>query len=164
MRKTLLMGAAAFVALGVASQAGAATGFSFENLGGAEYDTIGFNIVGDAVFTGDTDDGSGTDDVTFEIWDDGTQLFSTSFAGVIGVENTFHFDEWFPGLIKQGAAGVGLYLYDNGALVLSIGNYNPPHLPDPGAIPEPATWAMLVSGFALAGAAMRTRRQRVNFA
>jgi hypothetical protein len=67
-------------------------------------------------------------------------------------------------LIKQGAAGVGLYLYDNGALVLSIGNYNPPHLPDPGAIPEPATWAMLVSGFALAGAAMRTRRQRVNFA
>jgi hypothetical protein len=33
-----------------------------------------------------------------------------------------------------------------------------------GAVPEPATWAMLVSGFAIAGCAMRTRTRKVQFA
>ncbi len=30
-------------------------------------------------------------------------------------------------------------------------------VPQPGAVPEPATWAMLISGFAMVGAAMRRR-------
>ena len=33
-----------------------------------------------------------------------------------------------------------------------------------GALPEPASWAMLVAGFALAGVAMRRRRMAVSFA
>lgn len=33
-----------------------------------------------------------------------------------------------------------------------------------GAIPEPATWAMMIGGFALAGAALRRRKMTVSFA
>lgn len=33
-----------------------------------------------------------------------------------------------------------------------------------GAVPEPASWAMMVGGFGLAGAAMRRRKARVAFA
>jgi microcystin-dependent protein len=47
------------------------------------------------------------------------------------------------------------------ALQLTVANL-PPHahaLPDlPPAIPEPATWAMMIAGFALAGAAVRRRQ------
>jgi len=34
----------------------------------------------------------------------------------------------------------------------------------PNAVPEPATWAMMIGGFALAGIAMRRRRMQVSFA
>ncbi|WP_262408448.1 PEPxxWA-CTERM sorting domain-containing protein [Sphingomonas sp. JC676] len=34
----------------------------------------------------------------------------------------------------------------------------------PGGVPEPAAWGMLIGGFGLAGAAMRTRRTKVAFA
>jgi len=34
----------------------------------------------------------------------------------------------------------------------------------PDAVPEPATWAMMIGGFALAGAAMRQRRTALRFA
>ena len=33
-------------------------------------------------------------------------------------------------------------------------------LPEPGAVPEPATWAMMILGFGAAGAAMRNNRRR----
>lgn len=36
--------------------------------------------------------------------------------------------------------------------------------PPTGAVPEPATWAMMIGGFALAGAAMRRRKTAVSFA
>lgn len=35
---------------------------------------------------------------------------------------------------------------------------------DPGAVPEPATWAMLIVGFGIVGAAMRRRSRRAAFA
>lgn len=35
----------------------------------------------------------------------------------------------------------------------------PPPPPTPGAIPEPATWAMMILGFGLAGATLRRRRE-----
>jgi len=34
----------------------------------------------------------------------------------------------------------------------------------PGAVPEPATWAMMIGGFALAGSTMRRRRTGIQFA
>ena len=39
-----------------------------------------------------------------------------------------------------------------------------PYAPPVGGVPEPAAWAMMISGFGLAGAAMRTRRRSVRFA
>jgi len=36
--------------------------------------------------------------------------------------------------------------------------------PPPPGVPEPASWAMMIGGFALAGAAMRRRRVRIAFA
>lgn len=43
----------------------------------------------------------------------------------------------------------------SGAVLYSTGT--------PGAVPEPATWAMLITGFGLAGVAMRRRKVRVAF-
>ena len=164
MKNKMLMGATALVALCAAGQVSAATGLGIDNLGGAEYDTIGFNLYGDVVFNGTVDDGAGTDDVTFEIWDDGIQLHGEVFKGTIGASNSFHFDLWFPGLIKQGATGVGLYLLEGGNIIFSNNSYNPPHLADPRAVPEPASWALLIGGFAMVGATLRTRQRRVQFA
>lgn len=45
-------------------------------------------------------------------------------------------------------------------LTIGVAGLAPP--PTPG-IPEPASWAMMIAGFGLAGAAMRTRKQVVSF-
>ncbi|MBN8830607.1 MAG: PEPxxWA-CTERM sorting domain-containing protein [Sphingomonadales bacterium] len=39
-----------------------------------------------------------------------------------------------------------------------------PFVVSPPAVPEPATWAMMIGGLALVGAAMRARRASVSFA
>jgi len=44
--------------------------------------------------------------------------------------------------------------------VLTISDFSAPL----GSVPEPATWAMMIGGFALAGAAMRRRKVAVRFA
>lgn len=46
----------------------------------------------------------------------------------------------------------GKFVFDD----LTFGAGNDP-LPPPG-VPEPTTWALLLAGFALAGASLRTRR------
>jgi opacity protein-like surface antigen len=52
-------------------------------------------------------------------------------------------------LVKyQGISGIAIY---------STGNVAPP--PPPPAVPEPATWALLISGFGLVGAAARRRNR-----
>ena len=164
--------AAALAAAAVAMPANSAINFSFENLVGAEYDTAGVYVSGDLVFDGTTDDGGGFDLVTFRLWDDGVFKFEVTFSGVIGSTNTFHFDVYYPGLVAQGAEGVGLYVYEDedGSSVFNLDPYNPPHYADPsecerdcgpGAVPEPTTWMMLVSGFGLLGGALRSRRVRV---
>jgi hypothetical protein len=46
-----------------------------------------------------------------------------------------------------------------------FGSVTPPPV-DPGAVPEPATWAMMIGGFGLVGSSMRYRRRKttVSFA
>jgi hypothetical protein len=161
--------AASLAAAAMAMPANAAINFSFANLVGAEYDTAGVYIAGDVVFDGTTDDGGGTDAVTFRLWDDSVVKFEATYQGLLGQTNVFHFDVYYPGLVAQGAQGVGLYLYDDpsGSSIFDIDPYNPPHYADPddcqrdcgpGVVPEPATWLMLVSGFGILGGALRNRR------
>lgn len=166
------LAAAGLAAAAMAMPANAATNFGFQNLVGAEYDTAGVYVSGDVVFDGVIDDGTGFDLVTFRLWDDGSIKFETTYSGLLGQTNVFHFDVYYPGLVAQGAEGVGLYLYDDpsGSSVFDIDPYNPPHYADPGqcqrdcgpgAVPEPSTWLMLLSGFGVLGGALRARRARV---
>ncbi|MBT2186320.1 PEPxxWA-CTERM sorting domain-containing protein [Sphingobium sp. H33] len=37
---------------------------------------------------------------------------------------------------------------------------NPPGSPQPGAVPEPATWAMMIAGFGAVGAVTRRKRRQ----
>ncbi|NNM77145.1 PEPxxWA-CTERM sorting domain-containing protein [Sphingomonas sp. ID1715] len=57
-------------------------------------------------------------------------------------------------LVKfQGISNIAIY---------STGNVAPP--PPPAAVPEPAMWALLISGFGLIGAAARRRKRTAAFA
>jgi hypothetical protein len=47
-------------------------------------------------------------------------------------------------------------------LTLDIGGYGPPQ--SQSAVPEPASWALMLGGFGLIGATMRNRRTKVSFA
>lgn len=167
--------AAALVASALAMPASAATNFSFQNLVGAEYDTAGVYVSGDLLFDGTTDDGTGFDFVTFRLWDDSVVKFEQTYSGVVGSPNVFHFSVYYPGLVAQGAEGVGLYAYDDPdtGYALRLDPYNPPHYADPGqcqrdcgpgAVPEPTTWLLLVSGFGILGGALRSRRPEVTVA
>ena len=165
---------AAFVMSSVATTAQAATDFAFENLTGAEYDTAGVYVTGDIRFTGTVDDGSGLDDVLFQLWDDFVVKFESTYSAPVGSTQVFHFETYYPGLVGQSAQGVGLYLYDGGGQALSIDPYDVPHYADPsqcqhdcgptGGVPEPASWAMMLGGFGMIGAALRGRRPRIRFA
>lgn len=58
------------------------------------------------------------------------------------------------------ASSVTLQLNNTGGSAFSVGATlaNPPSL----AVPEPATWAMMLGGFGMLGAAMRTSRRKVS--
>ena len=51
-----------------------------------------------------------------------------------------------------------------GGAAFSPGASPPPPPPPNNAVPEPATWAMMIGGFALAGATLRRRKAAVRFA
>ena len=68
-------------------------------------------------------------------------------------------------LVSSGASALQVRSYANGSLGTFV---QPPVAPggttgqDAGVVPEPATWAMMLIGFALIGAASRWRRQRTS--
>lgn len=70
------------------------------------------NIKGEV--TGTTDDGNGLDNVTYELWDDGTLKDSETLS--IPVDSTILVDVTleFEGLYLTGAAGVGVYESETG--------------------------------------------------
>jgi len=60
-------------------------------------------------------------------------------------------------LIVDSFGGLDRSFTINGISAAGVGNVG-------GAVPEPATWAMMIGGFALAGAAIRRRKATVSFA
>jgi hypothetical protein len=57
------------------------------------------------------------------------------------------------------------YHGSSGVVIYSTGHHvAPPTDPVNGAVPEPASWAMMIGGFGMVGAAMRRRRTAIRFA
>ena len=89
-----------------------------------------------------------------------------------------HFGGGGPGGVGNGTAfyrfdaGTALHAIDllyhgsSGVVIYSTGHVPPPPPPpvEQGAVPEPASWAMMIAGFGLVGAAMRRQRTAVRFA
>ncbi|WP_421937147.1 PEPxxWA-CTERM sorting domain-containing protein [Phenylobacterium sp.] len=92
--------------------------------------------------------GPGTYWVTFSVKPG--QTFS---GGMPGPSNSLEHEAFKSNFTGQnwvnsdGRLGIGVRIYDN--------------LPDPIAVPEPATWALVLSGFGAAGVALRRRRAAV---
>lgn len=62
--------------------------------------------------TGTVNDGGGNDQVTFELWDDGTLKDSESISVPVGQTISFAITMGFDGLYGTLAAGVGVYCYE----------------------------------------------------
>ena len=147
----------------------AATDLSFSGLSGAEYDTAGVYVLGDVNFTTTTDDGSGYDDVLFQLWDDAVVKFEATYSLLVGDSGSFHFEVYYPGLVGTAAQGVGLYLADlpSGESTF-IDPYDVPHYADPSecqrdcgpaAVPLPASLPLLFAGIGGLLALGRRRKQ-----
>ncbi|MDZ4370585.1 MAG: PEPxxWA-CTERM sorting domain-containing protein [Phenylobacterium sp.] len=83
------------------------------------------------------------------------QFTSTLGSG----ESPFDFDVTLAagGTVSFGLSAAGSHLFDSTGFKLTVTELDPPT----GAIPEPATWAMMIMGFAGAGAALRRRRDQL---
>ena len=71
---------------------------------------VELTIAGD--LTGDTDDGGGLDQVSFEVWDDGTLKDSQIVSIPVGTTQTVSVHLSFLGLYLTGAPGVGVIVFD----------------------------------------------------
>jgi len=94
----------------------------------------------------------------------GTFIYSLDYLGVIGADGTF---EWNGALSPYSGA------HDITFFHLNVGTFSDGHLVNtsnftvdemtfsgriPSPAPEPATWAMMITGFGLAGTTLRRRR------
>ena len=96
---------------------------------------------------------------SFEIWMGTNGSEDVTFA----YESIHGGSAFTVGAQASGADG-DTYLYNAGAVSSDL-RVTTSGLPvTPPVVPEPATWAMMIAGFALAGAAMRHRRSAVRFA
>lgn len=128
---------------------------------------IGFDWDGDfngLVAAGNKLDANGATTLNFATPLSGITIMGIHFGGggADGVGNGTAFYRFDAGtalnaldLFYQGSSGVVIY---------STGRLAPPPPPEQGAVPEPASWAMMIAGFGLVGAAMRRQRTAVRFA
>lgn len=92
---------------------------------------------------------------------DGAQVLAlTDFSQTVNVTK-LHFFRDDSGTGSEASAGFVDYIriYDTALTGAEVAALTPPGSAP--AVPEPATWAMMISGFGLAGAAMRRRSTRV---
>jgi PEP-CTERM motif len=108
------------------------------------------------------------------LWDTFLGLHSDSFDPLAPLDNALIYNDDFP-IVGQSSFSYDLMIgtpyfailtgFDNddvGAWTLEISGPGMA-VPIGGAVPEPAAWAMLIGGFGVAGAAMRTRRRKPAF-
>ncbi len=101
---------------------------------------------------------------TFNNYGSGIGAFFSAFDAANALVSTASIDNVGPfALVNVAGAGITKLVLSNNSggnnWVYGVGqlNYSP-------AVPEPATWAMMIGGFAFAGAAMRRRSATVRFA
>ena len=108
----------------------------------------------------------------------GTQLFSGSFTGQVGFRDAqmvsdpgnpppISWPEAFQVYIRSAdeanLSGIGPFIGDFDTLYFSIAGVALFEVTT-AAVPEPATWAVMVVGFGLGGAALRSRRRKLALA
>jgi hypothetical protein len=101
---------------------------------------------------------------TFNNYGSGVGTFYTAYDAANAVVSTASIDavNGF-GLVNVAGAGIAKLVINNNTGGTSDWIYGVGQL-SYGAVPEPATWAMMIGGFALVGASMRRRRTAVSFA
>ena len=84
-----------------------------------------------------------------------TNLGSVSYNGVnnLGPEGTIPYLDFFGAGITSIVIGT-----TNDSQGFALGGTGGLNNPPPGGVPEPAAWALMISGFGMAGAALRRRR------
>ena len=70
----------------------------------------------------------------------------------------------FSGSVPSGFSSAGQFEFGGEKLLFTNLTYSVAAAPAPAAVPEPASWAMMIGGLAVAGAAMRRRKAVVRFA
>jgi hypothetical protein len=99
--------------------------------------------------------GAGTFNLNGTLSGTGPALFTQTFDLATAGQNFFGFNSTTPVSFVQITA-------INGAVISSIGQFRIEGVQMAGAVPEPATWAMMLFGFGAVGYSMRSRR-RVGF-
>ncbi len=117
----------------------------FLNVSFAPTSAVGFNVAGSY----------GNSPIKISFFNGATQLFTdTPLVG--GVNTAFSF---------YGVNGLGAitsFRLDSAGISSGFANVGPVSL---GAVPEPASWALMIAGFGLSGAALRRRQKvRVSYA
>lgn len=119
----------------------AISSLNFGLLGGNTFNNLEFNVFG-----------GGATSATFNLTDNGGQVFT--FNQALGNGSNFF---GFQGIDGQSIANASLTFNGSG-----VGDVRQIRLDEvratPGAVPEPATWGMMLIGFGAIGAGMRRRR------
>ena len=108
-------------------------------------------------------------------WDNYLFVYQTAFDPTAPFSNVIIGNDDFPTIGRSGfadvalAVGITYFAVSTGFANDDFGTYEltisgPGNIQVGNAVPEPATWAMMVGGFALAGAGLRARRRSVSFA
>lgn len=128
--------------------------YSIWGVGAAD---IPFTFATDVVFSGAWLSGYATNPVTFKLFNAGT-LVHTTAAFTPSATPTFA-ASGYNGLVNEvRVSGRQIVTIDN---ITFTPSGNPGGEGEPGPVPEPASWALLIAGFGLTGAAMRRRRAAI---